>query len=357
MRAARWTWITASAAAIALLGTRTLASGPSGRSDPSHPDRGVLGPVLDPPPRRREIASVPPEGGAVRDIAVHDRDLAILTTGGWTLVTPQGSLTWRGSRTPGSPGWIKRLSAIALDSTGLYVLDEGRSVISVWDHAGEPLREIPIPFGSTYAQRPTQMLLGPDGRPTVTLQRVEARGEAFWDLLSFDAEGRPVRTLSLEGDSRSMVFNQPLLARAQSTLLGISPLTHELFRFRPGSRGVEPHAARADPPLWYVPRRHRREYRRMIQGLGAVAGRLAELPEFWPSVRDFTIRDDGSLLVAVTAGEMRQHIEMLTGSAEPLGRFNRDGFLDPVFLSGGRAFVVVESPRETLVFELDPDRD
>jgi hypothetical protein len=356
MRAARWTLTLAGATALGLFGILLSTSGPSGRGDSSHPDRGVLGPVLDPPPRRREVAVIPPERGGVLDIASHEEKLAVLTTGGWTLVIPGGMVTWRGSRTPGAPGWIKRLSAIAVDSTALYVLDEGRSNISVRDFSGRPVQEISIPFGSTYAQRPTQMLLGPDGRPTVTLQRVEAKGEAFWDLLSFDAHGRTVRTLSIEGGSRSTVFNQPLLARAHSTLLSLSPLTHALSSIDPATGRLEPLAARADPPLWYIPRRHRRRYRRMLQGLGAMAARLAALPEFWPSVRDFTVRGDGSLLVAITAGETRQHIELLTGAVEPVGRFNRDGFVDPVFLSGGRAFVAVEGPEETRIYELVPGR-
>ncbi len=356
MRAARWTLLFASTLALGLTGARFLALGPSGSENPTRPDRGVLGPVLDPGPSKEEVAQVPPEAGAVVDVASCDDRLAVLTSEGWSLTTPDTTLTWRGSRTPGSPGWIERLSTIALDTTRLYVLDEGRSVVGVWDLQGKPVGEISIPFETTYAQRPTQLLLDPQGRPTVTLLRAEAEGEGYWDLLAFDSAGTRVRTLSLPGESRSLVFGQPLMAATPMGLLSFSPLTHELSRVDLEEGTVIRVSVRDDPPLWVVPRRHRREYRRMLQGLGAAAARMAELPEFWPSVRDFTVRMDGTLLVAVTAGEARQHIELLTEEARPLGRFNLEGFEEPVFLSGGRAFLAEEGTEETRIYELDPDR-
>ena len=79
--------------------------------------------------------------------------------------------------------------------------------------------------------------------------------------------------------------------------------------------------------------------------------KLSALPEFWPSVRDFTIRDDGSLLLTVTATEDRWHVEHLDPGATPLARFNLDGFVQPLFLSDGRAFLAEEDINETVIYE------
>ena len=81
-------------------------------------------------------------------------------------------------------------------------------------------------------------------------------------------------------------------------------------------------------------------------------GSLSALPTVWPSVRDFTVREDGSLLLMVTATEDRIHIEHLSPEAAPIGRFNLDGFDHPVFLSDGRAFIVTEGIEETVIYEL-----
>jgi hypothetical protein len=215
--------------------------------------------------------------------------------------------------------------------------------------------DLRIPSGSTYAQRPTQMLLGPRRSPLVALQRVETDGEAFWDLLAFGPRGEVEPVLSLPRPSRSMVFSEPLLAFQDSTLLSMAPLTHGLSRVDLRTGRLAGISNRVDPPMWYVPRRHRREYRRMVRGLGGNAAGLAGLPDLWPSVRDFTVRDDGSLLVAVTAGEDRVHIELLTRELEPLGRFSDAGFLESVFLSQGRAFIAEERMDGTVIHELLPN--
>jgi hypothetical protein len=152
-----------------------------------------------------------------------------------------------------------------------------------------------------------------------------------------------------------MIFEAPLLATADSTLFAMAPLVHELARVELANGRVTSLYTRTDPPLWAVPRRHRREYSRMLNGLGAAAAQLSQLPEFWPSVRDFSVKEGGSVLVAVTAGEDRQHIELLTRELTPIGRFSPEGFVEPVFLSQGRAFVVEEGVDETVVYELIAD--
>jgi hypothetical protein len=354
MRAARWPLILLSLLVTLLLGIRLPSLSRDGGEDPSHPDRGRLGPVLSPPPDWVEVARTPPEWGEIVDVAAFGEDVATLTSRGWQLNTGGATVTWVGSRTAGSPDWISRPTALALDSSRILVLDEGRSVILVWNHSGVRLGEIAIPFGSSYALRPTQLLLDPSNSPLVTTQRVESGGEAFWDVLSFGPDGAPRTVVSLDGDARSMVFGEPLLARDGSDLLSLSPLTHRLARLDLEEGSARPVAIRDDPPLWIVPRRHRREYRRMIQDLGGAAARLAELPEVWPSVRDFTVRGDGTLMVALSAGEDRVHIEILTPLAEPIGRYSLNGFADPVFLSGGRAFIAREGAEASMIYEVIP---
>jgi hypothetical protein len=354
MRAARWTTVLFLASGAALAGAFLATSGPSGAEDPAHPDVGHLAPPLEPPPLRIPIAVVSTDLGEVLDLTLHGGRVAILGAGGWLLQSASSSVELVRNSTPGSPNWLGRPVSIALGPDAVYVLDADRSVVSVWDTTGHRLTDLRIPFGSTYAQRPTQMVLGPQGFPIVTLTRVEAGGRAFWDLISFDPHGGSLPILSIPRSSRSMVFSEPILAVQDSTLFSMAPLTHALSRVHLETGRLISISTRPDPPLWYVPIRHRREYRRMVRGLGGTAVALSELPEFWPSVRDFTIREDGSLLVAVTAGEDRVHIELLTPGMNPAGRFSEEGFLQPLFLSQGRAFIAEERMDDTVIHELIP---
>jgi len=352
MRAARWTFVLFLVSGAALTGAFLATSGPVGAEDPTHPDVGVLAPLLEPPPRRVSRAIVSPELGEVLDLSLHGGTVAILALEGWLLQSDSSSVEWKRSRSPGSPHWIGRPASIAVGPDSVYVLDRDRSVVSVWDRAGIRGRDLRIPSGSTYAQRPTQMVVGPRGPPLVALQRVGADGKAFWDLLAFGAQGEVTPVFSLPRPSRSMVFSEPLLAFQDSTLFSVTPLRHELSRVELKTGRLVRISSRADPPMWYVPRRHRREYRRMVRGLGGNAAGLASLPDHWPSVRDFTVRDDGLVLLTVTAGEDRVHIELLTPGMEPVGRFSEEGFLESVFLSRGRAFIAEEGMNGTVVHEL-----
>jgi hypothetical protein len=354
MRDARWTFVLFLVSGAALAGAFLATSGPVGAEDPTRPDVGSLAPLLEPPPRRVPRALVSPELGEVRDLSLHGGTMAVLASDGWLLQSASSSVEWERSRSPGSPDWLGRPVSIALGPDSVYVLDGDRSVVSVWDRAGHRGRDLRIPSGSTYARRPTQMLLGPRGSPLVALQRVENGGEAFWDLLAVGPEGDFEAVLSLPRPYRSMVFSEPLLAFEDSTLFSMAPLTHGLSRVDLKTGRLVGISDRADPPMWYVPRRHRREYQRMIRGLGGNAAGLAGLPDRWPSVRDFTVQDDGSVLLAVTAGEDRVHIELLTLGMEPVGRFSEKGFLESVFLSRGRAFIAEEQMNGTVIHELLP---
>lgn len=352
MRAARWSSGLLLTFVAVLAGIHTLTSASPGATDPSHPDRGKLAPFLDPPPGRVEVAHVDPDFGQVVDLAVDGEALAILTARGWVLRSGSSTVDWMGSRTVGSPDWFPGPNSIAVGSGTVYVLDAERSVVSVWDARGSRLGELTVPrYGSRY-QRLCQLVLTPEDRPLVTLQEVRDDGTASWKILEFDTAGVPREALSLPGQSPNMVFEAPILATGDSTLVLMAPLVHELSRVDLATARVTSLFTRAAPPLWIVPRHHRRKYRRMLNTLGTVATRLSQLPEFWPSVRDFTVRDGGGVLVAVSAGEDRQHIELLTRELTPIGRFSPEGFAEPVFLSRGRAFLVEEGINGTVVYEL-----
>jgi hypothetical protein len=195
-------------------------------------------------------------------------------------------------------------------------------------------------------------LSGPEGLPIVTIQRVAEDGTGFWEILSFDSAGIGRRILAVRSPSRGMVFREPLLTVGGTFLLAIEPMTHEVSRIDPDAGSIDPLAARPDPPLWRVPDRLRRKHNRRMRSFGGLAAEFSELPAFWPSVRAFSARKDGSFLVAVTAGETHQHLELLTPDLHPLGRFQADGVTEPLFLSEGRAFTVEERANETVIHEL-----
>ncbi|MGW8265127.1 MAG: hypothetical protein ACWGSQ_02100 [Longimicrobiales bacterium] len=352
MRAARWAFGLLLISVAVLSGTHTLISASAGAADPTHPDRGDLAPLLDPPPGRVEVARVAPEFGRVIDLAVNGETLAVLTARGWVLRSGTATVDWMGSRTAGSPDWLPGPVSIAVGAGAVYVLDADRSVVSVWDTHGTRLSELAVPREGSRYQRLCQLVLTAAERPVVTLQEVQEDGTAAWKILEFDATGGPRAALSLPTRSPNMVFEAPILATAGSTLFLMAPLAHELSRVDLATSRVASLFTRQAPPLWVVPRRHRRSYRRMLNRLGTAAARLSQLPEFWPSVRDFTVTEGGAVLVAVSAGEDRQHIELLTRELKPIGRFSPEGFEEPVFLSRGRAFLVEEGMNGTVVYEL-----
>ena len=355
MGTARWSSGLFLTLVVALSGAFLFTSGQSGSQDPAKPDRGSLPPVLDPLPTPIPVARVDADLGRIVDLDVVGETLAILAREGWVLFGYGPPVLWSRDRNVGSPDWLSRPVSIAVGSEAIFVLDAGRSLVSVWNRGGTRLPDLPVSRGKSLNHRPAKVLLGPLGQPLVTAQKIDEGGAASWDLVGLQANGQPLEIISLSNTSRHMVFEEPLLAFGDSTLFGISPLTHRLSRFDLTGGGSTLVATRVDPPLWRVPKHHRREYEKMLASLGGEASQRSQLPEFWPSVRDFTVQEAGCVLLAITAGEDRQQIEILTDHLVPLGRFSPDGFDQPVFLSQGRAFRAEEGLDETVIYELETE--
>lgn len=351
MRAAQWTALIFLLTIGALFFIRFLTGSSQGAEDPTRPDLGGLAPIMTPPPEQLERARFIPEGGDLVDLAVRGDRMAILGRDGWLYSSGDSSRGWFGDHTPGSPDWIDRPISIALGESEVFILDERRLLVSVWDTLGTRTGDLSLPISSTLAHRPTKVLLGPKGRLLVVVQRINMDGTASWDIVAFDSLGSATSLVSIPNQSETMIFQEPLLSVSGSTLMSMDPLTQGLSSVDPASGWVTSVAQREDPPFWLVPRRHVRSYRQLLGRMGGTMAKLSALPEFWPSVRDFTIRDDGSLLLTVTATEDRWHVEYLDPGATPLARFNLDGFVQPLFLSDGRAFLAEEGINETVIYE------
>lgn len=350
MRAAHGLVIVLTLSMGALLWVLASSGGPEGMEDPTRPDRGRLAPFAGEVPLV-PVARVPGGEGRVVDLAVSGDVLAVLTRDHWFLEAGGMLRGGFGDPTPGSPDWISRPVSIAVGQDAVYVLDAGRFAVSAWDTGGIRRDEILLRTGEELSFQPTQVLLGPAGEPVVLSLAVHRDGRGRWEALAYrdlEPSGTP---LHLEGNSGSFIFDRPHLASHEGRLLGVKALDQAFFEPRPGSGEMDFLRQRPDPPLWYVSARQQRSYAGILQRMGGAMAGISRLPEFWPSVRDFTVRDDGSVILAVAAGEDRQHLELLTAEGLPLRRFNLDGFLDPVFLDGGRAFLVREDPNETVIYE------
>ncbi|MCJ7628945.1 MAG: hypothetical protein MUO50_11240 [Longimicrobiales bacterium] len=352
MRAALGLVLVFALAIGALAGVVALTGGPAEREDPTRPDQGALAPLPARAPSTREVARIGGGMGRVVDLAASQGALAVLNRNLWFIRIGDSLRGGFGDPTPGSPDWLSRPVSIALGEDRVYILDAGRHTLSVWNPAGIRREDIPLSTGDDLNVQPTQVLVGPGGEPVVLSMRIGREGKGRWEARAY-GEGAPGRVVfSLEGGGRSFVFDRPYLATLRGAVLGINALTQAVFRVNPGADTTAPHLQRPNPPLWYVPRRIRESYdTRVLSRGGGRAGDLVELPPFWPSVRDFTVTQDGSFLLAITTGEERQHLELLDPGGSPLWRFNRDGFLDPVFLDGGRAFLVTEELNETVIHE------
>ena len=351
MRAAQWTALIFLVTISALYLIRFLTGSSQGAEDPRRPDLGNLAPIMTPLPKQLERARFTPEGGDLVDLAVRGDRMAILGRDGWLYSSEDSSRGWFGDHTPGSPDWIDRPISIALGESEVFILDGRRSLISVWDTLGTRTGDLSLPISSTLAYRPTKVLLGPKGHPLVVVQRIDMDGTASWDIVAFDSLGSASSLVSIPNQAETMIFQEPLLSVSGSTLMSMDPLTQGLSSVDPASGRVTSVAQRGDPPFWLVPHRHVRSYKQLLGRMGGPMAQLSALPEFWPSVRDFTIRDDGSLLLTVTATEDRWHVEYLDPGATPLARFNLDGFVQPLFLSDGRAFIAEEGINETVIYE------
>jgi hypothetical protein len=224
-------------------------------------------------------------------------------------------------------------------------------VVAAADTLGETTRIIPLPTVGTLSQRATSLTLGPSGHPIVVVQAVDLDASASWEILDPLLEDSARVLASLQNNDPTMTFQGPLLSSWEGRILSLHPLTHSLSVLQHGHGSFTPKWVRDNPPLWKIPGRHLRDYRRLLGRLGSIMADLSALPPYWPSVRGFTVRRDGSVLLAVTASADRVHIEHLDPAGNPQQRFSSEGFTDQVFLTQGRAFIVQEGWEETSVHE------
>lgn len=344
--------------------------GPRGMEDPARPDRGVLAPFNGEVPLV-PLVRIPGGAGRIVDLAASGEILAILTRNRWYIRDARGAEGVRGGfgdPTPGSPDWLARPVSIAMSGHAVYVLDAGRSLVSVWDTGGVRRGEIPLRPGDELSFQPMQVLIGPGGDLIVLSLSISREGVGRWEATTYGHVGvqavrvrgeeqAPARVLAVEGKASSFIFHRPFLAPHQESLLGAMALDQSFFRARPGSGDPEPLFQRPDAPRWEVPLSQQRRYADILSRMGGVAAGLSHLPEQWPSIRGLTVRPDGSFLLAVAAGEEHQHLELLSPEGIPLRRLNRDGFTEPVFVHGGRAFMVSEDLDETVIYEFDLERE
>jgi len=353
MRAAHgllWSFL---ALVAALLATLHLTRSDEGREDPSTPDQGALAPLPDRLPSSLPLATLEGGAGSVQDVAARDGTVAVLMDQSWYLVRNDSVLGPFGDAVAGAPGWLSRPVSIAIASDGrTFVLDAGRRAVSVWGANGVWVGDVPVPGGDGAPLPPAQVVVGPSDQAQVLSLQIDLDGDARWVLHGLGPEGGAEVWFSIAAREGVAVFDRPLLAYHDGRLHGVNALDHASFAWYPEGDGLRPLGRRPEPPLWIVPRRIRREHQQMISAFGGGApAAYSQLPAMWPSVRDVTVRRDGSVLMLVTAGEDRQHIELLTAALVPRWRFNAEGFTEPVFLDGGRAFMVEVKMAETVISE------
>lgn len=340
--------------ALAGLGSVLLTGRESdGTEDPARPDRGALAPFDGDVPRL-PVARLPGSAGRVVDVAGSGDLLAVLTRDHWYLHSPAGLRGGFGDPIQGAPEWLARPVAIAVADGEVYVLEAGRHRVSVWDTAGVRRQEIGLETGREISLQPEQLLVDARGRVVVVTLAVEPDGSGRWEATAYGQDGAVETLLSHASDARSVTFARPHLALRGEDLIGVGALDHAYFEVTGGGH-VRPFAHREAAPLWRVPARHRRSYDAVLTRLTGAHATLSALPDHWPSVRGLAVRADGSLLVAVTAGEEHLHIEQLTPDARPVRRFGSHGFTDPVFLADGRAFLVEETEEEVVIHEFLPE--
>lgn len=352
MRTAQWTFFLLLATLLSLAGLQWGALQPDGPGNPAAPGRGALAPVLDPPPPLRERARLSNPPGQIVDLDANDQGMAVLARNGWTYRSRGTAGGWYGEETPGAPRWLSRPESIALSDSSVFILEPDRSILSVWDTTGVRLGEIPIPIRRDMAQRATRVIVGPSGDPVVVLQGLDQDGTAFWEIVELDGNGRLTGLVSLPNQEPTAIFQEPQLAAWGEALLAMSTLSQNLWAADLEHNQRFPVASRESPPFWALPQVERRKHDQILSRMSRAMAARAQLPEYWPSVREFTVRDDGTILQSTATGETTIQIEMLDPRLHPLGRANKDGFKDPVFLAGGRAFLAREQTEETIIYEI-----
>jgi hypothetical protein len=352
MRAAHGLLILFAVLIVVLSTVAVRTSGTPGGKDPASPDRGTLAPLVPGVVPSRMIARIPPEAGRVEDVAASGDLIAVLTRDQWYLQSRGGLRGGFGDSEKGAPDWLGRPISIAISEDRVYVLDASGFLVSVWDTTGTHLHDITLAPGDAASFQPTQVLAGPADSVVVLAIRIGRDGNASWQAIVHDEEGASRVLFVTEGRRPSAVYDRPLLAWRGGALLGINALDHSIVRVEgPGPPTL--YATRSDPPLWKVPGTIRRRHGERLGGMaGGMGSSVGMLPEMWPSVRDFSVAAGDSMLVAVTAGEDRLHVELLAPDERPVRRFSARGFNEPVFLDDGRLFLIHETLDGTEVHEL-----
>ena len=351
MRTAQWTLVSF-LATLSFLGALYAGVLGDDGGHPAEPSQGSLAPVFDPAPPGIERLRLRDAPGRVRDLDADSRGIVVLAGNGWYYQSRGRGWGWFGEETPGAPHWLSRAESIALAEGIVFILEPQRSILSVWDTAGSRLGEVPIPVRRDLAQRGTRVIIGPAGRPVVVLQGMDQDGTAFWEIMELDRAGGITGLVSLPNKEPTAIFQEPQLAARGPALLAMSSLSQELWAVDLEHGQLHPVASRETPPLWPLPRSERRKHKEVLAQMPGPMAALSQLPGHWPPVREFTVREDGTILQATAAGEVTIQLEQLTTHLQPLGRANRDGFTHPVFLARGRAFVAEERVEETVVYEI-----
>lgn len=351
MRTAQWTLVFF-LATLSLLGA--LYSGVLGDDGghPADPSHGSLAPVFDPLPPRIERFRLRDTPGRVVDLDADSLGIVVLARNGWYYQSAERGWGWFGEETTGAPHWLSRAESIALAEGTVFILEPQRSILSVWDTTGSRLGEVAIPVRRDMAQRATRVIIGPSGRPVVVLQGMDQDGTGYWEIIELDRAGGVTGSVSLPNREPTAIYQEPRLAARGLALLAMSSLSQELWAVELEHGRLHPIASREAPPLWSLPRTEHRKHKEVLAQMSGSMAALAQLPEHWPSVREFTIQEDGTILQATAAGEVTIQLEQLNTRLRPLGRANRDGFTHPVFLARGRAFVAEERVEETVVYEI-----
>ncbi len=352
MRTAQWTLLIFLSAVLLIGAIHFSVTGGEEAQNPSEPGTGALAPVLDPTPPRVQRIRFPETPGRLMDMDADGERMVVLARSGWQ-VSPDGDpRTWHGEETAGSPNWLSRPESIALGKEAVFILEPQRSILSVWDMTGARLGEVSIPRRRDLAQRATRVIIGPSGRPVVVLQGMDRDGTGYWEILELNREGTVTGVVSIPTTEKTAIYQEPQLAVRGPALLALSTLSQELWAVDLEHGQLHPVAVRRAPPLWPIPREERRKHDRILARMSGAMASLAQLPDYWPPVREFTFLGDGTILQATSAGEAAVHIEQLNTRLEPLGRASLNGFSQSVFLARGRAFIAEERTEETLVYEI-----
>lgn len=355
MRAVHIVFSTLAVVSAGLAGLLWLGRSAEGAASPTEPAKGALAPFLGDSAAWVEVGRLEGAAGSPVDLAANDSGVVVLFAAEWYWV--QGGIVAGGfgDPVPGSPHFLAQPKGVALGKGQVLILEQAGPRVSFWDRAGARLGEIPLPPPPEGFGLPLQVLADGEGNPLVLTLVQLPRGDARWEVgrLSWDAS--PQGLFSLPASRPSGLFARPFLARSGAHLLALMALDHQLYSVPLEGGRVEQVSQRRDPPLWAVPPRVRARYQSRIGALGGGRlGDLMDLPPYYPSVRDLTVRPDGTLLVAVTVDEDRQHLEVISPQGEPLFRFNREGYTSPLFLDGGKAFVLGETLEGTVIYELIP---